>query len=88
MNSEPRLSSSNSTTFQRRSGHVPETAAPHNPDQIGAGFPDPTGLPAHRFVTSHIGSQWPSRIGAIDTAVAAIDALELPSTQINVALSA
>jgi hypothetical protein len=75
-------------TFQRRSGHVPETAAPHNPDQIGAGFPDPTGLPAHRFVNSHIGSQWPSRIGAIDTAVAAIDALELPSTQINVALSA
>jgi len=73
-------------TFQRRTGHVPGTAAPHNPDQIGAGFPDPTGIPANSLVNSHIGSQWGSRVGLIDTAVDAVDALELSSTQMNVQL--
>jgi hypothetical protein len=73
-------------TFQRRTGHLPGTAAPHNPDQIGAGFPDPTGLPADTLVNSHIGSQWGSRVGVIDNAVNAIEPLELGVTQMNVVL--
>ena len=73
-------------TFQRRAGHVPNTAAPHNPDQIGAGFADPTGIPADTLVNSHIGIQWGSRVGVIDSAVAALDALDLPITQMNVLL--
>lgn len=74
------------STFQRRSGHVPATAAPHNPDQIGGGFADPTGVPADTLVNSHIGSLWGSRIGTIDAAVAALDPLEAPVTQMNVLL--
>jgi hypothetical protein len=74
-------------TYQRRTGNLPNTAAPHNPDQIGAGFADPTGLPAHLEVNNHIGSQWRSRVGVIDAAVAAVDALELPVTQMNVRLT-
>ncbi len=73
-------------TFQRRTGNLPGTAAPHNPDQIGAGFPDPTGLPADTLVNSHIGSQWGSRVGVIDNAVNAIEPLELGVTQMNVVL--
>ncbi|MEX8520245.1 MAG: DUF4157 domain-containing protein [Leptothrix sp. (in: b-proteobacteria)] len=73
-------------TFQRRSGNIPGTAAPHNPDQIGAGFPDPTGLPANTLVNSHIGSQWGSRVGTIDNAVNAIEPIELGVTQMNVLL--
>ena len=74
-------------TFQTRSGNVPSTAAPHNPDQSPGGFPDPTGPPAALDVNNHIGSQWPSRVGTITTAVNAVPAAERVVTQMNVRLS-
>jgi hypothetical protein len=74
-------------TFQRRMGRPPGTAAPHNPDQGPAGFPDPTGQPASAQVNSHIGSQWPTRLPLIDAAVNAIDPASRLVTQMNVQMT-
>lgn len=73
--------------FQERSGHQPNTAAPHNSDQVGGGHPDPTGIPANRQINSAIGGGWPARIGTIDAAVNAVPPLERLVTQMNVTLS-
>lgn len=72
--------------FQQRSGRPPATAAPHSPDQAPGGFADPTGLPASAAVNSHIGSQWPSRLSTIDTAVNAVDPAARLVTQMNARL--
>ncbi len=73
--------------FQTRSGHQPSTAAPHNPDQSPGGFEDPTGIAADLDVNNHIGSQWPSRIPVITTAVNALPAASRLVTQMNVHLT-
>jgi hypothetical protein len=74
-------------TFGRRTPRNPGDAAPHNPDQIAGGFDDPTGLPAANEVNSHIGSQWPGRIGAVDAATAALEPTDKLITQMNVQMT-
>ena len=63
--------------------------APHNPDQIGAGYPDPTGLPDPAYVNRSIGSYWAkdNRDGVIENAVNAIHPLTRLVTQMNVVLT-
>lgn len=73
--------------YQNRMGHQPNTAAPHNPDQGPGGFPDPTGAPAQSQVNSHVGSQWPTRLPLIDSAVTAIDPAARLVTQMNVRMT-
>jgi hypothetical protein len=73
--------------YQNRMGRPPNTAAPHNPDQGPGGFADPTGAPAHSAVNSHVGSQWPTRIPLIDTAVTATDPASRLVTQMNVQMT-
>jgi hypothetical protein len=73
--------------FQTRMGNPASTAAPHNPDQSPGGFADPTGIAADLDVNNHIGSQWPSRIGVITTAVNALPAPARLVTQMNVHLT-
>lgn len=67
-------------------GSTPKMAAPHNPDQVGSGFPDPTGKPVLADINSSIGSQWKaeSRRGKIVAACDAIPKSEWPTTQMNV----
>ena len=72
--------------FGSRTPRDPGTAAPHNPDQISAGFEDPTGDAADSAVNSHIGSQWPTRVPVIDTAVDGLTPTERLVTQMNVEL--
>jgi hypothetical protein len=74
--------------FQNRSNHQPNTAAPHNSDQIGGGHPDPTGVPVHLQVNSSIGPQWKDRVGTVDAAVNNIPEVERLVTQMNVRLTA
>lgn len=73
-------------TFRRRTGQISGTAAPHNADQVAGGFEDPTGIPANARVNSHIGSQWPARVGVIQTAVNALSAVARLVTQMSVRL--
>ncbi|HEX4910062.1 MAG TPA: DUF4157 domain-containing protein [Permianibacter sp.] len=73
-------------TFRRRTGQISGTAAPHNADQVAGGFEDPTGVPANARVNSHIGSQWPARVGVIQTAVNALSAVARLVTQMSVRL--
>jgi len=74
--------------YRRRtgSGRAAGTAAPHHADQVAGGFEDPTGLPVHAGVNSHIGSQWPERVGIIETAVRALSAVAQFVTQMLVRL--
>ena len=74
-------------TYGRRTPRPAGSAAPHNPDQIAAGYQDPTGDPADFDVNSHIGSQWPTRVPVVDAAVNTLTPTEKLVTQMNVELS-
>jgi Domain of unknown function (DUF4157)/Novel toxin 15 len=74
-------------TFQQRSGNPPNTAAPHNPDQVAAGFDDPTGMPVAAEVNSSIGPQWRTRSALVARAVNQIPAAEHVITQMNLRLT-
>jgi hypothetical protein len=70
--------------FRKRGGHKVGGAAPHNPDKGWAsGFDDPTGDDASSAVNSHIGSQGPSKVATIMTAVNAVSPLARLVTQAN-----
>jgi hypothetical protein len=73
--------------FGRRMGHPSGTAAPHNPDQGLAGQIDPTGPPAVSRVNSHIGSQNPGKIPAMEAAINAISPPGRLVTQLNFELT-
>jgi hypothetical protein len=73
--------------FGARTPRAPGEAAPHNPDQVAGGFDDPTGRPANFDVNSHIGSQWPTRVTLITTAVSPLTDPEKLITQMNVRLT-
>lgn len=64
-------------------------AAPHAPDGIAAGHPDPTGKPADSNINSSIGAQWggAGRAPKVDKAVEAIPEPEKATTQMNVKMS-
>jgi hypothetical protein len=73
--------------FGRRMGRPSGTAAPHNPDQSLGGFIDPTGSSAVSVVNSHIGSQNPGKIPAIEAALNGISPPARLITQLNFELS-
>jgi Domain of unknown function (DUF4157)/Novel toxin 15 len=64
-------------------------AAPHAPDGIAAGHPDPTGKPADSAINSSIGAQWgdAGRAPKVDKAVEALPEPEKATTQMNVKMS-
>lgn len=74
--------------YRRRtgSGRAAGTAAPHNADQVAGGFEDPTGLPVNSGVNSHIGSQWPSRVGTLESVANALRGVAKVVTQMYVRL--
>ncbi len=64
-------------------------AAPHNPDQVLAGYIDPTGSPAISYVNSFIGGQNKTNAQTLQTAVTTgglVDPIAYPVTQMKVRL--